>query len=47
MIGDGEFHEYMLDLAAHPGWRGLITTLRLDPVAGPRREFQIDVLRLE
>lgn len=47
VIGDGEFHDYTLDLAAHPGWRGLITSLRLDPVAGPGRKFDIDSLRLE
>lgn len=28
---DGAFHEYKLDLAAHPRWRGTINTLRFDP----------------
>lgn len=28
---DGAFHVYTLDLAAHPRWRGTITTLRFDP----------------
>lgn len=28
---DGAFHDYELDLAAHPRWRGRISTLRFDP----------------
>lgn len=28
---DGALHEYTLELAAHPRWRGTITSLRFDP----------------
>ena len=47
IAGDNEFHEYVLDLASQPGWRGVITTLRLDPVHTADRRFEIDCLRLE
>jgi len=29
---DGVWHDYDLDLAAHPRWRGLTDRFRLDPV---------------
>jgi hypothetical protein len=33
VIGDGQFHDYELDLGQSPRWRGLITSLRFDPAA--------------
>ena len=33
VISDGEFHDYELDLSTVGGWEGLITRLRIDPVA--------------
>jgi len=41
--GDGEFHEYVLELDQHPGWKGqAIRALRLDPAGG-----ETDTLRGE
>lgn len=45
--GDGEFHEYELDLGASPRWRGVITSLRLDPASQAGVRFALDYLRLE
>jgi len=45
--GDGAFHEYRLDLAAESRWRGLVTQIRLDPVAQPGRHFAIDSIHFE
>jgi hypothetical protein len=42
---DGEFHEYSLDLEGHPQWRGVVRTLRLDPVDRPAH-LAIDYVRL-
>lgn len=28
---DGQFHEVTVDLSSHPGWRGIIRQVRLDP----------------
>ena len=47
VIGDGKFHEYTVNLAAVPGWRGIVTGVRLDPVHTHGPEFDIDYIRLE
>ncbi len=31
VVADGQWHEYVLDAAAHPQWRGTLTSVRLDP----------------
>ncbi len=46
VIGDGQFHDYDLDLGANPHWRNMVTSLRLDPVAGPGRKIAIQFIRL-
>jgi hypothetical protein len=28
---DGEFHDYVIPVAEHEKWKGVITSLRLDP----------------
>lgn len=45
--GDGAFHEYRVDLGTRPSWRGLVTTIRFDPVARAGIRFAIDSIRLE
>lgn len=39
--GDGRMHTYWVDLSANPRWAGLVTGLRLDPVAGAGVRFAI------
>jgi len=43
--GDGEFHDYELDLRKSPGWRGLIVSLRFDPASKPGVQFAVDSIR--
>jgi hypothetical protein len=31
VLGDGEFHDCLIDLRRHPLWRGTVTALRIDP----------------
>ncbi len=45
--GDGQWHDYVLDVAANPRWRGLITGLRYDPVNRPGVRVEIAAVRLE
>ena len=47
LIGDGEFHEYTVDLSRVKTWRGVVVSLRLDPVAGPGAKYAIDYIRFE
>jgi hypothetical protein len=42
VIGDGQFHDYVVDLGQSPQWRGLVTTLRIDPANRPGAKFAID-----
>jgi putative heme degradation protein len=42
--GDGEFHDYVLDMSAVQGWQGAITQLRLDPEEPANVE--IDYIRI-
>jgi hypothetical protein len=44
--GDGEFHTYTLDLSTVPGWKGIITQIRLDP-ADARSSIQVDFVRIQ
>lgn len=46
VLGDGQFHDYELDLGAHPQWQGTITQLRLDPVGNSNRTIAIESIRL-
>jgi hypothetical protein len=34
VTADGQFHEYRVNMGAHPLWTGTVTSLRLDPVNG-------------
>lgn len=43
---DGEFHEYLFDLAANPRWRGRITSFRLDPCNRSGATIEISDIRL-
>ncbi len=45
--GDGQFHEYRIDLSAQPAWRGIVNALRFDPVTVKGVKFAVDFLRLE
>jgi len=47
VAGDGSLREYSVDLRASRRWRGVITSLRLDPATGPGTRFAIDSIRLE
>ncbi len=42
---DGAFHDVIVDLHAHPSWKGTITKLRLDPVSTGNGDFVLDDLR--
>ena len=45
VIGDGQFHDYELDLGQSRRWRGLIVSVRLDPGSKPGVEFAVDHIR--
>jgi len=47
LVGDGEFHEYRVDLSSNVRWRGVITSLRFDPVAGAGARFALDYIRFQ
>ena len=47
VIGDGQFHDYVLDLPNSPQWRGLVTSLRFDPSSKSRTKFAVDCIRFE
>ncbi|MBM4089367.1 MAG: hypothetical protein FJ276_08045 [Planctomycetes bacterium] len=44
--GDGQFHDYELDLSTKRTWRGVIVSLRLDPANRPGVQFAIDHIRV-
>ncbi|MCK5804881.1 MAG: glycoside hydrolase family 99-like domain-containing protein, partial [Lentisphaeria bacterium] len=47
VIPDGEFHEYVLDLAAVKTWKGKVNQLRLDPNSGSAGStVTLDYIRL-
>ncbi|GAB4131977.1 MAG: hypothetical protein Kow0040_12040 [Thermogutta sp.] len=45
IVGDGRFHDYVLKVRESRRWRGLITSLRLDPSTQSGVEFAIDEIR--
>jgi hypothetical protein len=42
VIPDGRMHEYVLNVAEHPGWKGTIKRLRFDPCQTPMSEIVIE-----
>jgi hypothetical protein len=47
---DGQFHEYRVNMAAHPLWTGTVTSLRLDPANGKEAAggaVEIDYIKAE
>lgn len=43
---DGQWHEYHLPVSRNPRWRGVITSLRLDPGNQPDLDVDLDHVRL-
>ncbi|MCC6145857.1 MAG: glycoside hydrolase family 99-like domain-containing protein [Candidatus Hydrogenedentes bacterium] len=43
---DGQWHDYTLDLAVNPRWRGQITLLRLDPCSKSEVKVELDAFAL-
>jgi hypothetical protein len=46
VVGDGQFHDYQLDLGKSPHWRGVVNLLRIDPATEPGVKFALDYVRL-
>jgi hypothetical protein len=46
LIGDGEYHDYVVDLASNPRWRGRITSFRLDPCSHTGAKVAIEEIRM-
>ncbi|MGQ9730676.1 MAG: glycoside hydrolase family 99-like domain-containing protein [Candidatus Zipacnadales bacterium] len=46
LIGDGEYHDYVVYLAENPRWRGRITIFRLDPCSHAGAKVSIDEIRM-
>ena len=46
LAADGEVHEYTLDLASNPRWRGRVSSLRFDPCNAKDIEVALDNLQL-
>ena len=46
LIGDGEYHDYVLPLAENMRWGGRITTFRLDPCSHEGAKVSIDEIRM-
>ncbi len=47
VMGDGEFREYRVRLADAPGYRGGVTSLRIDPPGGEGDSVRVRAVRLE
>ena len=45
-VADGQWHEYEVDVAKNPRWRGRITRLRFDPCEQSDLKVELDWLRL-
>ncbi len=45
VIGDGKFHDYEVDMSQSPQWRGLITSLRFDPLTKQGAKFSVDFIQ--
>lgn len=46
VVGDGILRDYRIDLDRHPQWRGVVVSLRFDPVNQADTDFVIDFIRL-
>ncbi|MCS7253134.1 MAG: glycoside hydrolase family 99-like domain-containing protein [Armatimonadetes bacterium] len=46
VIGDGEWHDYVLNVSENVRWRGIITRLRLDPCTQPDVHVEVDFIKL-
>jgi len=46
LIGDGEFHDYLLPVADNSRWKGRITTFRLDPCSHQGAKIEIEEIGL-
>jgi hypothetical protein len=46
VAGDGQLHDYEMDLAQNPRWRGIVTILRIDPATQPGVKFALDWVHL-
>lgn len=46
-VGDGQYHDYEVDLATNPRWQGVISILRIDPATEPDVQFAFDSIHLE
>lgn len=46
-IIDGEFHTYTIDMSTNPGWKGIITGLRLDPANKTGAKIEIAYVRFK
>jgi hypothetical protein len=46
VTGDGQLREYVVDLGGVRTWRGVITSLRFDPVNKPGVQFAIDSIEV-
>jgi glycerophosphoryl diester phosphodiesterase len=46
VVGDGEWHEYVLPVHENIRWRGIVTRLRLDPCAQPGVRVDVDFIFL-
>lgn len=46
LVGDGQLHEYQVDLGSVRTWRGVVTSLRFDPVNKPGVQFAIDSIEV-
>lgn len=46
VMADGQWHDYEVDVAKNPRWRGRITRLRFDPCEQRGLQVELDWLRL-
>jgi len=46
LIGDGQYHDYIVHLAENTLWRGRITTFRLDPCSHAGAKVAIEEIRM-
>ncbi len=46
-LGDGQLHDYKINLAAHPEWKGIIAQIRIDLVNSAGVEVAVDSIELK
>ncbi len=46
LIADNKYHDYIIDMAAEPRWRGIIRGFRFDPCGTPGARISIDRFEL-